>query len=172
MPSIPTVDPQTQDVQAPKRPWGLIIGAALIVVCSVGTSAWLFLNRQAAAQAPYAAAPPRRMPPPGGPPLFVALEPPFVANFDGDQQVRFLQITAQVMTHDQQTQELVKANDPLLRNDLLLLFSNQKAVDLQSHDGREALRAQALAAVRQVSNKAGGQPDLVDAVLFTSFVMQ
>jgi flagellar basal body-associated protein FliL len=96
----------------------------------------------------------------------------FVANFEGDQQVRFLQITAQIMTHDPKTVEELKAADPILRNDLLLLFSNQKAADLSTNDGKEKLRAAALAAVRKVLAANDGKPEKVDAVLFTTFVMQ
>jgi flagellar FliL protein len=86
--------------------------------------------------------------------------------------VRFLQITAQIMTHDPKTVEGLKAADPIIRNDLLLLFSNQKSTDLATNDGKERLRAAALAAVRKVLAENGGKPEKVDAVLFTTFVMQ
>ena len=177
MAAIPTLDPAqgqpAEPTSAPKRPWILISAAGLTVVICIGLSAFLFLQHRLPFQgkAPTTAAA-KRPAPPKGPPLYVALDPPFVTNFDGDQGVRFLQITAQVMTHDQATQDLIKANDPVLRNDLLLLFSNQKAVELQTRDGREHLRAQALDTVRKVVAGTGGHPELVDAVLFTSFVMQ
>jgi flagellar FliL protein len=149
-----------------KKPW-LYIGIAgvVLLVCG-GTGAWLLLARNASK--PTAAGPP----PPSGPPLYVPLDPPFVANFQGDQQVRFLQITAQIMTHDQKTVEALKAADPIIRNDLLLLFSNQKATDLATNDGKEKLRTAALAAVRKVLAANDGKPEKVDAVLFTTFVMQ
>ena len=102
----------------------------------------------------------------------MSLDPPFVANFEGDQQVRYLQVTAQIMTHDPKTVEALKAADPIIRNDLLLLFSNQKATELQTNDGREKLRAAALVAVRKVLAANEGKPEKVDAVLFTTFVMQ
>lgn len=151
-----------------KKPWLLIgIAGAVLLACG-GTGAWLLLAHNHH-KAPGAAAPP---PPPSGPPLYVALDPPFVANFQGDQQVRFLQITAQIMTHDAKTVEALKAADPIIRNDLLLLFSNQKATDLASNEGKEKLRAAALAAVRKVLAANDGKPEKVDAVLFTTFVMQ
>ena len=150
-----------------KKPWLLIgIAGAVLLVCG-GTGAWLMLAHKAPKTAAAATAPP-----PAGPPLYVPLDPPFVANFAGDQQVRFLQITAQIMTHDPKTVDALKASDPILRNDLLLLFSNQKAADLADNDGKERLRASALAAVRKVLAANGGQPEKVDAVLFTTFVMQ
>jgi flagellar FliL protein len=150
-----------------KKPWLLIgIAGVVLLVCG-GGAAWLLLAHNApkknAASAP---------PAPSGPLLYVALDPPFVANFQGEQQVRFLQITAQIMTHDPKTVEALKAADPIIRNDLLLLFSNQKATDLATNDGKEKLRAAALATVRKVLASNGGKPEKVDAVLFTTFVMQ
>ena len=106
------------------------------------------------------------------PPQYIALDPPFVVNFESDQQVRFLQVTVQVMTRDAATVELMKANDPVVRNDLLLLYGGQKYTVISSREGKESLRQQTLTAVRKVIAGAGGKPDKVEAVYFTSFVMQ
>lgn len=111
-------------------------------------------------------------PPPEGPPLFVALDPPFVVNFEAEELVRFLQVTAQLMTRDPETVELLKTNDPIIRNDLLLLLGNQHYQTIATREGKEALRNQALEAVRKVVKSAGGKPKNVEAVYFTSFVMQ
>jgi flagellar protein FliL len=150
-----------------KKPWLLIgIAGAVLLICG-GTGAWLMLAHNAPKKTTTAAAAP-----PSGPPLYLPLDPPFVANFEGDQQVRFLQVTAQIMTHDAKTLEALKAADPIIRNDLLLLFSAQKATDLATNDGKEKLRASALEAVRKVLAANDGKPEKVDAVLFTTFVMQ
>jgi flagellar FliL protein len=106
------------------------------------------------------------------PPQYVALDPPFVVNFEGDEQVRFLQVTVQLMSRDPATIEQLKANDPVVRNDLLLLFGGQKYSVISTREGKEALRKQTLAAVRKVVAAAGGKPEKVEAVYFTSFVMQ
>jgi flagellar FliL protein len=152
---------------ARKKPWLLIgIAGAVLLACG-GTGAWLMLAHKGP-KTTAAAAPA----PPSGPPLYVPLDPPFVANFQGDQQVRFLQITAQIMTHDPKTVEALKASDPIIRNDLLMLFSNQKATELATSEGKEKLRAEALDAVRKVLSANDGKPDKVDTVLFTTFVMQ
>lgn len=150
-----------------KKPWLLIgIAGAVLLACG-GTGAWLMLAHNAPKTA-KAAAPA----PPSGPPLYFPLDPPFVANFQGDQQVKFLQITAQIMTHDPKTLEALKASDPIIRNDLLMLFSNQKAADLETNIGKDKLRSDALAAVRKVLAANDGKPEKIDAVLFTTFVMQ
>ena len=66
----------------------------------------------------------------------------------------------------------MKTNDPAIRNDLLLLFGNQKYADIATRAGKEQLRADALAAVRKHHRAAGGHPERLEAVYFTSFVMQ
>lgn len=109
---------------------------------------------------------------PVGPPLYLALDPPFVVNFQADQLVRFLQVSVEVMSRDQKTLDLLKSNDPVLRNDLLILLANQKYTVLATPEGKEQLRAQALASIRKDLVQAGGDPKLVEAVYFTSFVMQ
>jgi flagellar protein FliL len=109
---------------------------------------------------------------PLAPPLYVALDPPFVVNFEGEQLARFLQITVQVMTRDPASVELMKANDPVVRNDLLLLFANQKAEVVAARAGKERLRTDALTAIRHVVETTGGKPGSIEQVYFTSFVMQ
>ena len=109
---------------------------------------------------------------PLAPALYVALDPPFVVNFEAEQQVRFLQVTAQLMSRDPATIEMLKANDPVVRTDLLLLFGNQKYSVISTREGKESLRAQTLTAVRKIIATAGGKPEKVEAVYFTSFVMQ
>jgi flagellar FliL protein len=104
--------------------------------------------------------------------MFAALEPPFVVNFQGDQSQRFLQIEVRVASRELETIELLKANDPIIRNDLLMLFSAQDAAHLANREGKEKLRADALTQVRRIVKEAGGKDESVDSVLFTSFVMQ
>ncbi len=173
MADIPTLEPapdvaQAADVGGPrKRSWLTLIIGAVIVLAASGAGAWLLLGRSSA---PSHAS--HSQPKPTGPPIYVALDPPFVTNFEADEAVRFLQLSVQVMTHDLATVAIIKANDPVVRNDLLLLFSNQKYADIATSAGKEKLRSEALDAVRKVVADSGGDPDRVEAVYFTSFVMQ
>jgi flagellar FliL protein len=152
-----------------KRPLLLIIIAAVVVLLS-GGAAWYFMGSHGdAKQDPKSK---QHEEAPKGPPIYIALDPPFVVNFEAEQLVRFLQVTVQVMSRDPETVELVKANDPVVRNDLLLLLGGQHYDTISSREGKEKLRQQALDAVRRVVTSAGGKADKVEAVYFTSFVMQ
>jgi flagellar protein FliL len=102
--------------------------------------------------------------------VYYAIDPPLVVNFEDGSVVRFLQITMQIMAHDQKAIDSVQKNIPLIRNNLLLLMSNRNYQSLMSREGKEKLRQEALAEIRAVQKKEGG-PD-VDEVLFTSFVVQ
>jgi flagellar FliL protein len=174
MSDVPVLDPTQAAAGAAvaaagKRriPW-LIIGivAGLLVV---GVGAALVLTHAFGKPASHSRAADKK---PVGPPLYLALDPPFVVNFQADQIVRFLQVSVEVMSRDQKTLDLLKDNDPVVRNDLLILFGNQKYATLATPAGKEQLRADALTAIRKVLAQSGGDPSRLEAVYFTSFVMQ
>jgi flagellar FliL protein len=106
----------------------------------------------------------------GKPSLYYAIDPPLVVNFEDGSAVRFLQISMEIMAHDEKAIESVQKNVPLIRNNLLLLMSNRNYQSMMSREGKDKFRAEALAEVRAVQKKEGS-PD-VDDVLFTSFVVQ
>lgn len=156
--------------EAPPRKRGrlFILIASVLVLGAAGAGAWFFLagGRLSATSAAKSATEAK------GPALYAALDPPFVVNFEAEQLVRFLQVSIQVMSHDPATIEVVRGNDPVVRNDLLLLLGNQRYEVLSSRTGKEKLRKEALATVRHVVAAAGGKPEGIEAVYFTSFVMQ
>jgi flagellar FliL protein len=104
--------------------------------------------------------------------IYVGFEPPFVVNFPAESAVKFLQLTVQIMTRETTVEHEIKGNDPAIRDALLTLFGQQTAEKLATPEGKEELRAQALEAVRGVIKGEGGEADKVEAVYFTSFVMQ
>ncbi len=106
------------------------------------------------------------------PPIYVNLDPPFVVNFEAESMVRFLQVTVSVMTRDPHTEEIIKKNDPRIRNDLLLLLSNQHYKDISTREGKDKLRSAALESVRADVLDAGGEAAKVENLYFTAFVMQ
>jgi flagellar FliL protein len=171
MADVPVLDAAPEaEAAAPKSKKWLMIGIVGFLVLAGGVGAWLTLGGKHDAHGKKGAAEKSREP--LAPAQYVALDPPFVVNFEGDQVVRFLQITVQIMTRDPAAVEILKANDPVVRNDLLLLFANQKYDVVAQRAGKEKLRSDALATVRHVIETAGGKPDHLEQVYFTSFVMQ
>lgn len=146
---------------------GLIIAiAAALVLGGVGFGAWMVFSGQST-DSPKEAKKVELLPP-----RYVNLDPPFVVNFEADTVVRFLQVTVGVMTRDPATETLIKENDPRVRNDLLMILSGQNYESVATAEGKEALRTKCLEAVRAIVRELQGDPTKIEALYFTSFVMQ
>lgn len=105
------------------------------------------------------------------PAIYIPIDPAFVVNFASEGRARFLQITVEVMTRDPKVPEHVEQHLPVIRNNLMLLFSSQTYDSVSTLDGKETLREEALAVIQQILEEETGDPG-VEAVYFTSFVMQ
>lgn len=106
------------------------------------------------------------------PAQFVEMDPPFVVNFQPGSQARFLQVAVQLMTREPEMVHFIEHLKPIVRNDLLLLFGNKSVAEVATPEGKEALRQATLEAVRRIIAAEGGRPEALEAVYFTSFVMQ
>lgn len=148
---------------------GLIAGiVGAVVVLGGAGGAWLaFADNKDAEGADSKPAEVAKLPP-----QFVALDPPFVVNFQPGSSSRFLQVAVQVMTRDPEMVAKLEHLSPIIRNDLLVLFGNKQVAEVSSPEAKEALRAATLEAVRKIVAAEDGEPDALEAVYFTSFVMQ
>ena len=147
---------------------GLIIGVILLLVLGGGGfAAFKLMGGKADPKKKEVAAKHEQLPA-----RYVTLDPPFVVNFEAESTVRFLQITIGIMTRDPEIEKIIKDNDPRIRNDLLLILGNQNYQSVSKLEGKEELRTRCLDAVRAVVKDSGGAADKVEALYFTSFVMQ
>lgn len=105
------------------------------------------------------------------PPIFYPIEPPLIVNFEDDESVRFLQVTIQVMSRNQDVISSVEAFMPPIRNNLLMLFSGQTYDTLSTAEGKKSLREQALLEIQGILEPEIGTPN-VEEIYFTSFVIQ
>ena len=146
-----------------------IIIALVLVGAAVG--AWLAFKPKA--DAPVVAATGESKPAaPHAAALYYKFDPAFVVNFGGEGSARYLQVMVEAMTRDPLMLDLIKNNEPAVRNDLVVLFSSQTDATLLTTEGKDKLRAAALDALRKVIAAEGGDPKLVEGVYFTSFVIQ
>jgi flagellar FliL protein len=158
----------------------LMLIAAVVVLAGGGAGAWFaFKPKPAAASADAAAAPGKEKAEspdkPGakkGPPSFYKFDPAFVVNFGGEGSARYLQVTVEAMSRDATILEELKTEEPAVRNDLVMLFSAQDNSTLMSAEGKEKLRASTLDTIRKVLNSEGSKGSKIEAVYFTSFVIQ
>ena len=150
--------------EAPPKSKKLLFIILAVVLLAGGGGAFFFLKGGKQADAKAVA--------PILPPIYVNLDPPFVVNFEAEAMVRFLQVTVSVMTRDPHVADELKRNDPRIRNDLLMLLGNQKYATISTVEGKTDLQTKSLEAVRNVVKSAGGEPEKVEALYFTAFVMQ
>ena len=103
--------------------------------------------------------------------IYMPINPPFVVNFTHLGTLRYLQISLSVMYNDQRIIERVSSDLPAIRNDLILLLSDQSFEKLSSTDGKKELRNEMIAAI----NKQVLTPedrDIHGEIYITNFVMQ
>jgi flagellar protein FliL len=152
-----------------KLPWILL---AIGVLAAGGAGAWYALRPAATPAAANTPADTQAPQAPRAAPIYYKFDPAFVVNFGGPGSARYLQVTLEAMSRNAAILDVLKDNEPAVRNDLVLLFSSQDDPTLMSTDGKEKLRAETLAAIQKVLNEEGADGKLIEQVYFTSFVVQ
>jgi flagellar FliL protein len=104
-------------------------------------------------------------------PIYLPLET-MVVNFADPKPARYLQVDIQLMAYDPAVLQAVEENMPVVRNDILVLLGGQSYDAINSREGKEALRGQIVTAVNRILNVQAGIKGKLQAVYFTSFVMQ
>jgi flagellar FliL protein len=104
---------------------------------------------------------------------YVALTPPFVGNYalDGSPKLHVYKADVALRVKGAEAQKLVKQNEPLIRNQLVALFTQQTVDSMSNVDAKEKLRQEALKQTQQVLSQETGQP-VVEDLLFNNFIAQ
>ncbi|CAD5108359.1 flagellar basal body-associated protein FliL [Zestomonas carbonaria] len=148
----------------------LIVVALLLAVGLSIAGTWFVLNKGAAGDAKPAEAAADGAPQ-KQPALYEVLAPAFVVNFNQGGRQRYLQVSVALMARDEAQLKALKVHMPVLRNDLVMLFSGQDFDSLTTPVGKEMLRQQATAKVQELAQKETGHT-VVEQVLFTNLVLQ
>lgn len=83
---------------------------------------------------------------------------------------RHLQLTVQLVGHDQKYMKSVENDVPAIRNGLLIFLNQQEFQRVNTYEGRESLRRETLVRVNEI---IGATPELrVADVYFTSYITQ
>ncbi len=164
---------EQEQEEAPEKGKGktmIMLGAALLVLGGGGYGGYaLFLQPDPETEAEAGAEMAQDDRPEQ---LYYPILPPITTNFsDGSGRRRFLQVSLEVMAHEQKVIDAVKDHNAVLRNSLLLTFSEIDYERAVTRDGKEALRQQALEDVRTVLAEITGDPGVKD-IFFTGFVLQ
>jgi flagellar FliL protein len=104
---------------------------------------------------------------------YISLSPPFVGNYglDGTTRLKVYKADVALRVTGEEAAKAVKANEPLIRNQLVALFGQQTTETMNNVEAKEKLRQEALKQTQQVMNDETGKP-MVDDLLFNNLIIQ
>lgn len=103
--------------------------------------------------------------------IYYALVPALVGNYGSDGRLKYYKADIALRVSGAEAEAKVKHHEPLIRNQLVTLFSQQTDASLSTVDSKEALRQEALKQVQAVLTQEEGKP-LVDDLLFNNLIVQ
>lgn len=106
-----------------------------------------------------------------GPAEYVGVPESITSNLPGKEKNRTVQIKMSFVVRSEDAREAVRTHMPRLKNDVLMLVSQQSADELLTPEGRTLLQQKSLQTVQATLTDLVGKPT-IEKVLFISFVMQ
>lgn len=103
--------------------------------------------------------------------IYVSFFPPLVGNYSSGLKMKFFKADIAFRVTGTKAEDKVKYHEPLIRNQLVQLFSQQTDETLGSMDAKEKLRLEALKQVQQVLEQEEGKP-YVEDLLFNNLILQ
>ena len=104
---------------------------------------------------------------------YITLSPPFVGNYglDGTPKLKVYKADVALRVTGEEATKAVKANEPLIRNQLVALFAQQSTETMNNVEAKEKLRQEALKQAQQVMSDETGKP-VVEDLLFNNLIIQ
>lgn len=107
----------------------------------------------------------------GPSPNYVVIHPAFVVNVSDGLSVKHMQVKTQLKLSKPELSKHIEHHKPAIQHEMVMLLSGQSASAMRTVQGKEALRAEALAALQKLLTENTGEP-VVEAVYFTEFIIQ
>jgi len=104
-------------------------------------------------------------------PIYQELRPEFIITFDANNRQRYMQVQVTVVTRDPTIVESLTKHDPLIRNALIMVFSSQDYLQLQTSEGKASLKLEATQRIKELLLEETGREG-IETVLFTNLVLQ
>ncbi|PAA12889.1 MULTISPECIES: flagellar basal body-associated protein FliL [Pseudomonas] len=142
----------------------IVVAVLLAIGLSVGAT-WYFMH------SPKSEAVPQTDVSVKLPALYEPMAPAFVVNFNANGRQRYMQVSVTLQARDPADLKALMVHIPVIRNNLVMLFSGQAFDDLATPVGQEILRQKTTASVQEVAQKELGKV-VIDQALFTNFVLQ
>ena len=105
------------------------------------------------------------------PAIYLPLKPAFVVNYGGKGHLRYLKTEMSVRLATSDAANSVRHHLPFIRNNLVMLFARQTEETMNSQEGREKMRQDALAEIQKIVLEEDGTEGVLD-VYFNTFIVQ
>ena len=159
----------------------ILLVLLIVILLAVGTAAALYLTGIVSPPGGYGDErqevveqdePTGQQSEPSGPAQYMRLDDAITVNIgrEGGRSA-ILQARIELMARDEAVLEGVERHMPMIRNNLISLFGDQRYEEVTSSEGKNALREQALEEINDILREEGEQPN-VEAVFFTHLVTQ
>lgn len=102
---------------------------------------------------------------------YISLGKPMVLNLSGTKRLTFLQISADVLISNADSESIIETHIPAIRHSLILALSEQDAADIKSPNKREEIRQKATTQIKALVAELSGNEDISD-ILFSSILVQ
>jgi len=133
----------------------LVIVGSLLLLCS--TQAWSANDAEESEKLTSA---------------YVPLGKPMVLNLSSkNKRLTFLQLQADALIKDENSEAIIKTHIPAIRHVLIVLLSEQDAIDMKSPGKREEIRSIATNQIKELMVELADNRDIAD-ILFSSFLVQ
>ena len=103
---------------------------------------------------------------------YVSLGKPLVLNLSNEsRRLQFLQVSADVLVKNDDAKSVVETHLAAVRHQLIVLLSEQKAIDMKTASTREEVRQQLTLQVQEKIKELADNED-IEEVLFSKFLVQ
>ena len=104
--------------------------------------------------------------------IYVPVIPAFVVNYGGQGKLKYIKLEVSLRVKDSSSSNSVRHHMPLIRDYLVREFSRLNDVDVDSQQGKELVRVNALEGVKALLSQEEGDAIEVIGLYFNNFVVQ
>lgn len=103
--------------------------------------------------------------------IYVPVKPAFVVNYGEPGRLKYLKLEVSLRVKDTSSSNAVRHHMPLVRDFLVREFSRLQEEDIDSQEGKEAVRVNALQGIQTILEEEDGEQGVTD-LFFNNFVIQ
>lgn len=104
-------------------------------------------------------------------PIYIPVKPAFVVNYGGPGKLKYMKLEISLRAKDTVSSNAIRHHMPLIRDYLVRSFSKLNDIDVDTQQGKETVRLEALQGVKDLLKEEDGEEG-VTGLYFNNFVVQ